>query len=104
MANNKEFKIITGLYLSAVGRANFKIRATIKEGQEKYGHEGENALSSLYKRYLNEATEGINPLTTEEDEFGFTELLEDEEGLLVYDKKDALKMLKAIEIINTHIL
>lgn len=104
MATNKEFELITGMYLSAIGKANSKIRETIKEGQEKYGHKEGNALSGLFERYLKEATEEIRPLETEADEFGFTELLKDENGLLIYDKKDALKMLQAIEIINTHIL
>lgn len=69
MATNKEFELITGMYLSATGKAHIK----------------------------------IEPLRIEEDEDGCSELLE-ENGLLVFDKKDALKMLKAIEYINTYIL
>lgn len=104
MATNKEFELITGMYLSATGKAHMKIEDSIKEAKEKNGFENGSALTDVYRKHLEEATEGIEPLRTEEDEFGCSELLEDENGLLVFDKKDALKMLKAIEHINTYIL
>ncbi|MBQ6345174.1 MAG: hypothetical protein IJI96_03565 [Methanobrevibacter sp.] len=104
MATNKEFELITGMYLSAIGKASMKIDDSIKEAKEKFGFENGSALTDVYRQHYKEATEGIEPLRTEEDEDGCSELLEDENGLLVFDKKDALKMLKAIEHINTYIL
>ena len=104
MATNKEFELITGMYLTAIGKASMKIDDSIKEAKEKNGFENGSALTDVYRKHYEEATEGIEPLRTEADEFGFTDLLEDENGLLVFDKKDALKMLKAIEHINTYIL
>ena len=104
MATNKEFELITGMYLSATGKAHIKIDDSIKEAKEKFGFENGSALTDMYRQHLEEATKGIEPLRIEEDEDGCSELLEDEDGLLVFDKKDALKMLKAIEYINTYIL
>lgn len=103
MATNKEFELITGMYLSAIGKAHIKIEDSIKEAKEKNGFENGSALTDVYRQHYKEATEGIEALTVE-DEYGCKELLEDENGLLVFDKKDALKMLKAIEHINTYIL
>ena len=104
MATNKEFEVIKSMYLITLGKAHMKIDESIEEAKIKNGFENGSALTDLYRKYLKEATEGIEALKTEEDEFGLRDYLTDEEGHLIYDKKDALKMLKAISMINTYIL
>ena len=103
MATNKEFEVIKSMYFRAIGKASMKIDDSLKQAKEKNGFENGSMLTRIYKDHLNEATENINPVTFE-NEYGIEEAVRDEEGNLVYDKKDALKMLQAIEHINTYIL
>ena len=104
MATNKEFELITGMYLTTIAKASRKIEESIEEAKTRFGYENGSALTDVYRQHYEKATAGIKPLETEPDEYGCTELLEDENGWLVYNKKDALKMLQAIEHINTYIL
>ncbi len=103
MATKKEFEMITKMYLRAVGAAHYEIDMSIKRAKELHGFEDGSALTDLYRRHLKKATKGIEPLM-ERDENGFSKVVTDENGLSVYDKKDALKMLKAVEYINTYIV
>lgn len=106
MATNEEFKMIKDMYLRAVGAADYKIEQSVKEAKEKHGFENGSALTDCYRRDLEKATKNIKPVTEikKYGEIEIEEAVRDEDGRLVYDKKDALKMLKAIAHINTYIL
>lgn len=94
MATNKEFELIKSMYLSAVGQAYRKIEECEKKDAEnpnKDIREYGSVLTGLLKRELEEFTEPISWKWSKDYE-------------MIYDKKDALKMLQAIEKINTHIL
>ena len=106
MATKEEFEMIKRMYFSAIGKASMKIDESIKEAKEKYGFENGSALTDCYRKDLEIATKDIHPLKEikKYGEIEIEEAVRDEEGTLVYDKKDALKMLKAIRHINTYIL
>ncbi len=91
------------MYVVACGKASHVIDMSIKEAQEKHGWDNGSALTDIYRKNLKDATDGIEPLTYT-DELGLTCLMEDEDGNHVYDRKDAFKMLQAIDHINTYIL
>lgn len=107
MATNKEFEVIKSMYFRAIGKASMKIDDSIKQAIEAHPNdpafENGSMLTRVYKDHLNEATENIKPVTFE-NKWGIEEAVRDEDGNLVYDKKDAFKMLKAIDDINTYIL
>lgn len=103
MATQEEFKIITDMYSAVCGRALYKIELTVKDAYEKYGWENGSHLTGVYKKRFVEATRDINPLTYVNSD-GVKEFMEDDNGNLVYDIRDACKMLSAIREISVYIL
>lgn len=101
MVTKSELKEITSLYHMICGRAEYKIHECRKSDEQKGFKKSQ--LTSYFEKTLEKATEDIKPLKTV-DEHGISRLATDEDGHIIYDKKDTLKMLKAIRIITTHIL
>lgn len=103
MATEKEFELITKMYLKSYGKASMKIDKSIEDARKEHGFENGSALTDIYRGHLEDATKDIQPLK-KVNEFGLQEVVYNDDGKMMFDKNDALKMLQAIDIINRYIL
>ena len=92
MATKSEFKIIKKMYHRAVGKAVIKIENSIKEAKEVHGFENGSALTDVYKEHLDKAMDKVDSV------------YDVESREVIYNQNDSLKMLEAIDYINTYIL
>ena len=103
MCTKQEFLIISKIYSRTVCDAKELIEKMLKEDKEVRGFEHGSALTAHLKRRLEKATKGIE-CVVEKNEFGISRVAINERGGIKYHKKDAYRMLKAIDEINTYIL
>ena len=103
MATKNEKMLIDTIYQRTVIKAEKKIAKQLKEDQEIRGFENGSCLYGALKKDLEKATEGIGYIYEYNEEYEMNMVATHENNVIKYDAT-ALKLLKAIEEINTYVL
>ena len=98
MATKNEYTLVLGLYRQVVGRTIYMIDKSEREAKEMHpddpAFENGSALTSLYRKYYREATDEINDAL----------IWDDENNCAVIPRNQTENMLKAIDILMTHVI
>ena len=103
MATKKEKMLIDTIYQTTIRKAEEKIAKQLKEDQEIRGFKNGSCLYGALKKDLDKATKGIGVIYEYNEEYDIDTVACHENNVMKYDAS-ALRLLKAIDDINTYIL
>ncbi len=103
MATKNEKMMIDTIYQQTVRMAEEKINKQLKEDQEIRGFEHGSCLYGALKKDLEKATKGIGIIYEYNEEYETDMVATHENNVMKYDATP-MRLLKAIEAINTYIL